>query len=90
MRKVLDGLSWLFVVLTTFSVISTLLYQYNFAYVTGFSRYSIMKVCIFITMLLWAFKMLKMNTGTKKWVYSSIFFLFALISFIFIFIKDVW
>ncbi|SCN22434.1 hypothetical protein N3C_0786 [Clostridium sp. N3C] len=90
MKKVLDALSWVFVVLTTFSVICTLLYQYNFAYIAGFSRYSIMKICIFVTMLLWSIKMLKLNSGNKKWVYSLIFFIFALTSFIFIFIKDVW
>lgn len=90
MRKTVDFLGWMLVVITIFALVCTWLTTYNLSYVKYFNTYKVLQVSLFCTMLVWAIKMFRINTGRKRWAYSTICLIFALGTVFFMVYGEVW
>lgn len=87
MRRTVDLLGWVSVVLTINSLILTLLTTYSLGYIKYFNTYYTLQWCIFFTMIFWAVKLYYVDTGKHRLVYPSICLFFALCSIFFMFNK---
>jgi hypothetical protein len=85
MRRAVDLLGWVSVVLTIISLILTLLTTYSLAYVKYFNTYYTLQWCIFFTMSFWGIKLYYLDTGKNRLVYPAICMFFALCSIFFMF-----
>lgn len=90
MKKTVDFLGWVLVVCTILALICTLLTTYNLSYIKHFSTYRILQICISCTMLIWALKMLNINSGRRKWAYSFICLSFSVGTIFFMVFGEVW
>ena len=90
MRKTVDLLGWIFVVVTILALVCTWLTTYNLSYIKHFNTYKMLQISIFCTMLIWTFKMYSLNSGKRRWAYSFICLTFALGAAYFMVFADVW
>lgn len=72
MRKALNALGWIFVVLTMLASTWTLLATYLYVRQT-ISGYRILQICIICTMLIWAVKMATEKKDESRNITGSIF-----------------
>lgn len=86
MRKVIDILVWLSVVVTIIAMVLTVLTTYQYIYIKYFSNYYAIQASLSFTMILWAIKFwLSENIHLKK-LYSFICIIVAAISIFFRFV----
>jgi hypothetical protein len=87
MKKTVEFIAWMWVVLTIVSLLFTLSTAYSFMYIKYFTSYYTLQWCLFFTMLFWAVKLYNTDTGAKKYIYTGICLLFAAVSIFFIVMK---
>lgn len=85
MRKLIDFISWFFVVVTVVVLIFTMLTTYQFIFLNYFNSYKLVELSTFFTMMIWAFKLLKQKQNLNK-IYSLMCILIAICSILFMYI----
>lgn len=85
MKKTINALGWIMVILTTVVLICTLLTIYQFTYIKYFDTYYTLQWCIFFTMIIWSAKMLESKRDLKNKFYSLLCILFAIANIFFIY-----
>ncbi|GAA0733188.1 hypothetical protein [Clostridium oceanicum] len=87
MRKALNVLGWIMVILTTIALILTLITIYQFSYIKYFDTYYTLEWCMFFTMLVWGLKMINLSSGLKNIFYSLMCIMFAMANIFFMYMK---
>jgi len=59
MKKVIDLISWFFVVITVTVLIFTMLTTYQFIFLKYFNSYKLVELSTFFTMIIWGLKLLE-------------------------------
>lgn len=87
MRKGINILGWVTVIITTIALILTLLTIYQFTYIKYFDTYYTLQWCMFVTMIVWAVKMLEIKKGLRDKFYSLVYIFLAIANIFFIYMR---
>ena len=77
MRKTINVVGWVTVLITIIALILTILTMYQFMYVKYFNSYFTLQWCIILTMTIWGIKLMDFKTNMKSYLYSSVFLAIA-------------
>ncbi len=77
MRKVINVLGWISVLLTIVALILTMISTYHFTYVKYFNDYYTLQIFLSFTMIVWGIKMFYLRSSVKDIIYTIICFLMA-------------
>ncbi len=87
MRKYINLLGWIMVIITTVALLATLLTIYQFTYIKYFDSYYTLQWCMFFTMIVWSVKMLDFSKGMRDKFYSLVCIFLAVANIFFIYMK---
>ncbi|EJP6472244.1 hypothetical protein ACFLKB_01330 [Clostridium sp. FAM 1755] len=87
MRKYINLLGWIMVIITTVALLATLLTIYQFTYIKYFDSYYTLQWCMFFTMIVWSVKMLDFSKGMRDKFYSLVCIFLAIANIFFIYMK---
>ncbi|NFJ86944.1 hypothetical protein FDA82_11430 [Clostridium botulinum] len=87
MRKYINILGWVMVIITTIALLATLITIYQFTYIKYFDSYYTLQWCMFFTMIVWAVKMLDFSKGIRDKFYSLVCIFLAVANIFFIYMK---
>ncbi|MFD3158140.1 hypothetical protein ACFIJ5_15010 [Haloimpatiens sp. FM7330] len=86
MKKIVDVVGWVCVVVTVAILIMTLLTTYQFIYLKYFNTYKIIQICIFFTMITWAIKMYIQKSNSTNIVYPLLCMILAVGTIFFMYV----
>lgn len=86
MKKVIDVLGWVCVIITVAVLIVTLLTTYQFIYLKHFNTYRIIQLSILFTAITWSIKAFMQKTEQSNMVYPIIYMLLAVGTVFFIYV----
>lgn len=87
MRRAINILGWLSVIVTIFALICTMLSTYHFTYIKYFYGYYTLQWCLFFTMIIWGVRAFALKSGAKDIIYTVICFLMAFGSMFFRYLR---
>jgi hypothetical protein len=86
-RRTINALGWLSVILTILALIFTMLSTYHFTYIKYFYGYYALQWCLFFTMIIWGVRYFALKSSFKDIIYTVICFLVAFGSMFFRFLR---
>lgn len=86
MRKVIDILGWVCVLVTVIVLIMTLLTTYQFIYLKYFNSYRLIQLCIFFIGIVWSIKAFIQKPDNTNIVYPLFYMSLAVGTIFFIYI----
>lgn len=85
MKKVMNVLSIISVIISIAIIISTFLTSYRYLYINeAFSGYGPLQIAITVTMVIWGIKFWINDNGLRRYIYTFICFILSLASIFFL------